>query len=147
MAALKAIRERPDVINGPLDRMYEIVVEEFDTLHPDLRRGIIISKSLNGATVEVNYQHTWDDGFGVPIFSIEDMYAGTSLFQSALSQMGILPAVAYDANVMITPGLGTTDEDGNLLEDEMRYAVRGLVRLIEIVCRYAGVFGYSQTAA
>ena len=139
VAALKAIREKPQIINGPLDAIYAIVVEEFERLDPVLRRGIVITKSLNGATVEVNYEHTWDDGFGIPIFSIEDMYAGTSLFQSGLAQMGILPAVAYDANIMITPGLGTTDEGGELLEEPMRLAVRALVRLIEIVSRYAGL--------
>jgi hypothetical protein len=147
IAALRAISSDPDVINGPLTRMYDIVVEEFDRLAPELRQGIDITKSTNGATVEINYERTWADGFGIPIFTIEDMYAGTSLFQSALAQMGILPAVAYDANIMITPGLGTTDEDGELLEEPMRLAVRGLVRLIEIVCTYAGVFNYAKVAA
>jgi hypothetical protein len=146
VAALKAILDRPEVINRPLERMYQLTIEEFAALDPDLRKGIVITKSTNGATVEINYQHTWREGrIGIPIFSIEDMYAGTALLQSGMAQMGVIPSVAYDANIMITPGLGTTDEDGELLEEPMRYAVRGLVRLIEIICRYAGVYGYART--
>jgi len=143
LAALRAIRERPEVINRPLDRMHAIVLEEFARLPTALRQGILITKSTNGATVEINYQRTWRDGEpGIPIFTIEDMYAGTALLQTGMSQMGIVPTVAYDGNIMITPGLGTTDADGVLLEEPLRLAVRGLVRLIEIVCSYAGVYGY-----
>ena len=144
IAALQAIRERPEVLNQPLERMYRIVIDEFAALPTALRKDILITKSGNGATVEVNYQHTWHgEEPGIPIFSIEDMYAGTALFQSGMSQMGVLPSVAYDGNISITPGLGTTDEDGNLLEEPLRLAVRGLVRLIEIVCKHAGVFNYA----
>jgi len=145
LAALRAIRERPEVINRPLERMFQIANEEFASLDPELRKGILITKSTNGATVEINYQRTWRDGkIGIPIFSIEDMYAGTALLQSGMAQMGVIPSVAYDANIMITPGLGTTDENGELLEEPMRYAIKGLVRLIEIICRYAGVYGYGR---
>lgn len=141
IAALRAIREHPEVINRPLDRLFRIVSHEFDRLPKEIREGILITKSYNGATVEVNYQGTWRDGrIGIPIFTIEDMYAGTSLLQSGMMQMGVIPTVAYDGNIMITPGLGTTDEDGELLEEPMRYAVQGLVRLIEIICSHAGVY-------
>jgi hypothetical protein len=144
IAALRAIRENPDVINGPLERMYQIVQEEFAALPAEMLEGMIVSKSTNGATVEINYQNTWRDGkMGIPIFTIEDMYAGTALMQSGMAQMGILPSIAYDANVSVTPGLGTTDEDGNLLEEPLRLSVRGLVRLFEIICKHAGVFSYA----
>ena len=147
IAALRAIRERPQLINRPLDRIFGIVSEEFERLPSEMRDGILITKSPNGATVEVNYQGTWRDGnAGIPIFTIEDMYAGTSLLQSGMAQMGVIPTVAYDGNIMITPGLGTTDEEGELLEEPMRYAVRGLVRLIEIICTHAGVYGYARAS-
>jgi hypothetical protein len=29
--------------------------------------------------------------------------------------MGMIPAIAYNANTMISPGLGTVVEDGNLI--------------------------------
>lgn len=146
IAALRAIHDTPEVINKPLDRMYEITVQEFDRLAPELRAGIRITKSYNGATVEINYQDTWRDGkMGLPIFTIEDMYSGTALLQTCMAQMGVVPSVAYDGNIMVTPGLGTTDEDGMLLEEPMRLALRGLVELIIILCRHTGLYGYSAS--
>jgi hypothetical protein len=69
------------------------------------------------------------------------MYAGTNILQTGLAQMGVIPTIAYDGNIFISPGLGTTNEEGELLEDRIRYGVRGLIRLMEIVGRYAGFFG------
>ncbi len=140
IAALKVLRDRPEILKKPVDDMYAIVVDEFAKLHPELRKGILISKSYNSTAVEVNYEKTWSAGaMGIPIFSIEDMYSGTNLFQSGLAQMGIIPTVAYDANIFISPGLGTADEDGQVIEEKARYAVKGLVKAIEIVSRYAGI--------
>lgn len=142
IAALKALRDRPEVLLQPVDRLYEIVKEEFAQAPEPLARGLIISKSYNSTTVEINYEPTWKgDGLGFPIFSIEDMYAGTNILQTGLAQMGIIPTIAYDGNIFISPGLGTTNEEGELLEDRIRYGVRGLIRLMEIVGKYSGFFG------
>lgn len=140
IAALKILRDRPAMMTAPLDRLLAIVQEEFAALPkhflPDLR----ISKSLNSLAVEINYENTWkQDRPGIPIFTIEDMYAGTNLFQSGMAQMGVIPTIAYDANIFISLGLGTLDPDGNLLEEETRLIVRALVGLIRITCKYAGV--------
>lgn len=135
---LKELRDNPRFYTDQVDQLYEIVVSEFDKAHPKLRSGLRISKSYNSMTVEVNYEDTWKDGMGFPIFSIEDMYAGSNLLQSGLSQMGIVPTIAYDANIFISPGQGTCDEDGYLIPDRMRLAVRGLVSLMEIIGRYSG---------
>ncbi|MFZ5642447.1 MAG: hypothetical protein ACOY46_02505 [Bacillota bacterium] len=138
--ALKILRDRPEVLTKPVDDLERIVKEEFAKLPSKLQSGIIISKSYNSTAVEVNYEGTWKNGeIGIPIFSIEDMYAGSNLLQSGMAQMGVIPTVAYDGNIYISPGLGTTDEEGQLLEKETRYCIQGLVRLIEIVCKYAGV--------
>lgn len=137
--ALKVLRDSPEVLTDPVDRLEQIVREEFAGLPSGLRDGIIITKSYNSMAIEVNYEGTWKNGRGIPIFSIEDMYSGTNLLQSGLSQMGVIPTIAYDANIFISPGQGTTDEEGRLLEKETRYAVRGLVRLIQIICKYAGL--------
>ena len=119
--------------------MERIVKEEFANLNPKLRDGIIITKSYNSA-VEINYEGTWKDGkLGIPIFSIEDMYAGTNIFQTGLGHMGVIPTIAYDGNIFISTGLGTTDPDGNLIEDVARCGVKALVALIEITCKYAGI--------
>jgi maltooligosyltrehalose synthase len=57
-----------------------------------------------------------------------------------MTQMGIIPTIAYDANFFISPGLGTTDEHGQLIQERARMIIRGLVLLIEIVCNHAGIF-------
>lgn len=138
--ALKVLRDNPEVLTKPVDDLYKIVAEEFGRLPEKIRKGLLISKSYNSTTVEVNYEGTWKDGqIGLPIFSIEDMYAGTNIFQSGCAQMGVIPTIAYDANIFISPGLGTTDDEGQILEERARYAVQALVRLIEIVARNVGM--------
>lgn len=52
---------------------------------------------------------------GIPIFSIEDMYAGTNIFQTGMGAMGVIPTVAYDGNIYLSTGLRTTDDKGNLI--------------------------------
>ncbi len=100
----------------------------------------MISKSYNSTAVEINYEKSWEEGgLRIPIFSIEDMYSGTNVFQTGMGQMGVIPTIAYDSNIMISSGLGTTDEDGNLIEERARWAIKALVKLIEITCKYAGI--------
>ena len=138
--ALKVLRDKPEILTKPIDDMEAIVREEFAKLPKSLQEGLLISKSYNSTAVEVNYEGTWKNGkMGIPIFSIEDMYAGSHLFQAGLSQMGVIPTIAYDANFYMSSGQGTTDENGALLEKETRWAVKSLVKLVEIVCGYAGV--------
>lgn len=140
IAALRTLRDKPEVLTKPVDDLYEIVKQEFDHIHPDLGKDLLISKSYNSTAVEINYEASWQhQELGMPIFSIEDMYAGSNLLQTGLAQMGIIPTIAYDANIYISPGLGTTDEQGQLIGERARYAVKGLVALMEIVARHAGV--------
>ncbi len=140
LAALKVLRDNPTVLTKPIDALYKVVVEEFANLDPKIKDGFKFAKSYNSGAVEINYEDTWKDGkMGVPIFSIEDMYAGSNLFQDGMSQMGIIPTIAYDANIFISPGLGTSDENGQLIEERARIAVKGLVILINIVCKHAGI--------
>ncbi len=140
--ALKVLKDQPNVLTKPVDDLERIVKEEFGKINlpARLKEGILISKSYNSTAVEVNYEKTWQEGqMGIPIFSIEDMYAGSNIFQTGMAQMGVIPTVAYDGNIYISPGLGTCDSKGQLVEDAMRYAVRAQVKLIEIVCSYAGI--------
>jgi hypothetical protein len=76
---------------------------------------------------------------GIPIFSIEDMYSGTNILQTGMAQMGIIPTIAYDGNIFISMGLGTLDDEGNLMENETRLIVKAMVELMNIVCKHAGV--------
>lgn len=139
IAALKVLRDKPEILTKPVDDLYNIIKDEFSHIDSKIANGLIISKSYNSTAVEVNYENTWANGIGFPIFSIEDMYAGSNLLQTGVAQMGIIPTIAYDANIYISPGLGTTDENGQLIEERARFAVRGLVRMMEIIGRHAGI--------
>ncbi|HWQ60985.1 MAG TPA: hypothetical protein VN521_01665, partial [Negativicutes bacterium] len=137
--ALKVLRDNPAVYTKSVDDLYDVVKEEFDKIHPNIKAGLIITKSYNSRAVEVNYEGTWKDGeLGLPIFSIEDMYSGTNIFQTGMAQMGVIPTVAYDGNIYMSPDLATTDSKGNLLKDVMRYGVKAQVKLMEIVAKYVG---------
>jgi hypothetical protein len=141
LAALKVLRDNPAVVQKPIDDLHAIVVEEFGKIDKRIRPFFQIYKSYNGGTVEVNYEDSWKDGkLGIPIFSIEDMYSGSHMFQDGMTAMGIIPTIAYDANFFISPGLGTTDENGQLIQERARMIIRALVMLIEIVCENAGLY-------
>lgn len=141
LAALRVLRDNPQIITKPIDDLYEIVLDEFSKIDERIRKDFIFDKSYNCGTVEINYENSWKDGkLGIPIFTIEDMYSGSNLFQDGMTQMGIIPTIAYDANIFISPGLGTTDNKGQIIEDRTRMVIRGLVKLIEIVCEHAGIY-------
>lgn len=140
LAAMRVLKDKPEVLTKPVDDLYQIVVEEFANIDAQFKDGIVISKSYNSTAVEVNYEGTWKNGkMGIPIFSIEDMYSGTNIFQSGMGAMGVIPTVAYDGNIYMSTGLATTDENGMLKADITRKAVKALVTLINITCKYAGV--------
>lgn len=148
LAAMRILKRSPEIVLGALDRLYELVLEEFHELPEPLRHGWTLFKSPNSLVVEMTYNGTWDgaetrnasgEPFGLPIFTVEDMYAGTNLIQAGLVQMGLAPTIAFDGNIWISNGLGNVDEDGRLLEEPTRLALRGLFRMIEIVGRHAGV--------
>ncbi len=148
IAALTILKDRPEISLTALDDLNKIVLEEFDLLPAGLKQGWSIYKSANSMCVELNYADTWKDGeFGIPIFSIEDMYAGSHLLQNGMSQMGMIPTIAYDGNIMISNGVGNIDEEGRLLEIPTRLMVKGMFRLIEIICRYSGMLDLSQAKA
>jgi hypothetical protein len=89
---------------------------------------------------ELNYEQTWDGGdFGIPIFTVEDLFANTNPMTSAQEEMGIFPATMYSGNMFLGPGLGTLDENAELNEEYARLGIKALVRSIEVVCKYAGL--------
>ncbi len=138
--ALRIIKTEPHLLKKPIDDLYDLVKEEFAKIDSKIRHHFIINKSYNSGTVEINYESSWNGNqSGIPVFSIEDMYANSNLFQDGCAVMGIVPTIAYDANIFISPGLGTTDAHGNLDKQTMRYALQGLVRCIEIVCKHAEI--------
>jgi hypothetical protein len=139
LTALRVLKDQPSNAQESHDRLYELVLDEFQHLPEALRNGWSFYKSANSLAVEMTYNDTWRDGrFGIPIFTVEDMYAGTNLIQFGLAQMGLLPTITFDGNIWVSNGLGNVDEDGRLLETPTRLALRGLFKMVEIVAKYAG---------
>ena len=140
LAAMRVLKDKPEIMTKPVDAMYDIIIDEFKALDPAIKDGFIFTKSYNSCAVEINYEGTWKDGkMGVPIFSIEDMYGGTNIFQEGIGAMGMTPTIAYDGNIYVSTGLNTLDDAGNLIEENMRVAIKSLVALINITSKYAGV--------
>ena len=141
IAALRVLRDEPERVTDPIDRTHAIVLEEFDQVKNQLPNGIIITKSYNLGGVEINYEQTWrgssgNSTIGIPIFNLEDRIAGTQIFGHCLTAMGILPGQAEDANIVINPGLGTTDQEGRLIPDRMRAVVKGVLQALVLLHRY-----------
>lgn len=148
LAALRILRRSPEIVRGALDQLYDIAVDEFQYLPEPLKHGWTFFKSPNSLAVEMTYNGNWNDAearnaggepFGIPIFTVEDMYSGTNLIQFGLMQMGLAPTITFDGNIWISNGLGNVDGDGRLLEQPTRLALRGLFKMIEIVSRHAGL--------
>jgi hypothetical protein len=67
------------------------------------------------------------------------MYCGANTIDAALVAMGQAGATIYGGNVLIGPGLGLVDEDGDLRPDATRACFKGLVKAFEITARRAGL--------
>lgn len=142
LAALRLLKQQPEIVLEALDALYRLTIEEMEVLPPALRAGWTAFKSRNSLAVELTYNDTWrvEPGRpGIPIFTCEDMYAGTSLIQAGLVQMGLAPTIAFDGNIWISNGLGNVDGEGRLLEAPTRLALKGLFAMIAIVSRHAGL--------
>ncbi|MBP2231943.1 hypothetical protein J2847_005266 [Azospirillum agricola] len=132
LAALRTLRDAPETILAPIEQTHAIVLDEFERARGRLWDGIAIAASANLGGVEINYQRTWapasrgDRPWGIPIFTHEDRIARSNLFNQALARAGVLPNLSDDANILITPGAGTLDGEGRLIEDRMRLAVRAV---------------------
>ena len=138
LAALRILRDEPERITGPVDRTYEIIVDEYQRVQNALGDAIRITKSNNFGGVEVNYENTWADGrFGIPIFSHEDRLAGSNLIDLVMARAGVVPSGSDDANIFINPGLGTVDERGALIEERMRMVVRAQFAAVALLAEWA----------
>lgn len=134
LAALRWISGSKRLIRSVIDEFFDIVKEECKPLLKTYKDQIIVSKSYNGGAVEVNYVDTWGEGkAGIPIFSTEDKAAAMNFITAGLGVIGILPPSPDEGNVVLTTGRGLVDEEGELIPDKARVAVRGLVMVLEIL--------------
>lgn len=141
LAYLKVLRDTPHIVKEPIDKFHDIIIEEFKSLNPSrFRDKLIFTKTYHLGGTELNYEQTWEEGeFGIPIFTLEDLWANTNPIVSAQVEMGVEPATIYSGKMFLGPGLGTLDEDGNLIEEYAALAAKTLVKAVEIVCKYAGL--------
>jgi hypothetical protein len=141
VAYLKVLRDRPHLVKDPIDRFHEIFLEESRSFKPSrFREQLILTKTYHLGGTELNYEQTWEgDEFGIPIFTLEDLWANTNPICSAQVIMGVEPATIYSGKMFLGPGLGTLDEDGNLIEENAVLAAKSLFKALEIVCKYAGL--------
>ena len=132
VAALEWIQANGDLIRATIDQLYDIVTDEFAGLSERYPGGLSIAKTYDGFGVEINYTQTWNsEGFGIPIFSIEDEAAGMNLIVAGLGVLGLMPPACAEGNIIVTPTRGMQDEDGTFLPDRARVAVRGLAKVLE----------------
>lgn len=141
LAFLRVLRDDPGRITRPVDQYHDILVRAFGELEPaHLRDGLVFTRSHHMAGTEVNYCRTWQgEGFGIPIFTLEDLYADTNPIILATAAMGVEPATIYAGNFLLNPGLGLLDQHGDLIVERAELAARAQVKALEIVCRHAGI--------
>jgi len=141
VAYLKILRDNPYLIKAPIDKFHKILVEEFGELEPKwLQEKLIFCKTYQLGGTEINYERTWSDNRrGIPIYTLEDLYANTNPIASAQVEMNVEPATIYAGKMFLGPGLGTLDIDGNLIEEYARLAAKSLVGALNIVNKYAGL--------
>jgi hypothetical protein len=140
IALLRLLQTEGDKYRKQIDIWHEIVEDEFSRMDSGLRKGLSFDKDYNGLCSEVDYEKTWSaDRFGIPIFSVEDLYSGTALTMAGMRAMGIAPCIMYDGTLKMSPGLGTTDEHGELIVERVRPMIRCMVRMLEVLCQHSGV--------
>ncbi|MGE4242140.1 hypothetical protein [Ramlibacter sp.] len=135
---LRVLRDEPQRLTDPIDRLHDIVQEECTRWRDRLGSDFVVTRSHNLGGVELNYERTWSgDRMGIPIFTNEDRIAGANLMGHALARMGIVLSQAEDGNVIFTPGLGTVDANGALIEPNMRLAVRAVFTTLALLRDWA----------
>jgi hypothetical protein len=145
IAYLKTLRDTPKRITDPIDQYHELIVAELkDFPIKRFREGFLLTKTPCFGGTEINYERTWKPNakpgeYGIPIFTLEDLFANSSAIPLAMEAMGVAPATVYAGKMFMTPGLGTIDTEGRLIADRAQLAVKAMVQSLEIVCRHAGL--------
>jgi hypothetical protein len=136
---IKKLASDPGRYTRAVDELHTVVAEEIrGSIFNDYGQDVLVTKTYNNLAVEVNYDRTWSSGkTGIPIFTEEDSFASVLPIESIMTTVGVLPTIAYEGNILISPGHGTIDEDGALIRDRARLGVKALFGAFEIVSRYA----------
>ena len=104
IATMRLLMEQGDDYKKQIDLWHDIVVDEFKRMDSGLRKDLHFDKDYSANCVAVDYEQSWSGGkMGIPIFSVEDLYAGTGLTMNATKAMGIAPCVAMTATSRCRP--------------------------------------------
>jgi hypothetical protein len=133
-------RRNPEPFGRVVDRIYDTAVSGFAHLEDDFKRALRFKKNYAGLSVEVNYEDTWNEGMGFPVFSGQDALAGTHLLREGLKRMGVTSISTADAAIVIGIPRQTLNEALHFSPDtdELRKEILALVTLLKIIGEKAG---------
>jgi hypothetical protein len=132
---LTEIRRNPERFGRVVDRIYDIATSEFAHLSDDFKRSLRFKKCGATLSVEINYEDTWNDGVGFPVFTAQDAAAGTHLLREGLREMGVTSISVVDAGIVVgVPRRTLAQAMDPLVElEQLRKDVRNLVTLLKII--------------
>jgi hypothetical protein len=129
------IQDNPGKYTRLVDITHEIVVSELSVLDSSLKQSLSIDRSYGNFTIEINYENTWKDGIGFPVFSPIDDLKGTNLINRCLDLLGITSIRSKGPNLYISP-LSSGETLPN--EDKIRHHVRLLLSVMVSIGRQVG---------
>ncbi len=133
---LRTLRERPRRYADEVDDLNRVVLKELSSLPAKLKDCLKVTPSYGMLAVEVNYEDSWKEGTGIPIFTMGDTNAGTHLMQLALDLMGASGIKVLDASIYITAG---REESGaGPGSDRVRYSIQCVTALLQILAKHSG---------
>ncbi|HHX28436.1 MAG: hypothetical protein ACOX5Q_01145 [Bacillota bacterium] len=140
LGLMNETRHNPERFGRVVDRIYDIATSEFAHLNDDFKRALRFMKNYATLSVEINYEDTWNDSMGFPVFSAEDAAAGTHLLREGLKRMGVTSISVVDAGIVIGIPRHTLKQalDLPLDPERLRKEVQDLVSLVKIIGEAAG---------
>ncbi len=129
--------ENPERYTRGLSRLYDAVTEQLGHLDSEFKKALRVRKDSGSLSVEVNYEDTWQEGIGFPIFSAEDSKNGTNLIEAGAATMGLSSVSVLEASIVMrlpNPGPARFELD----DERARLEVKGLVKLLEIIGKRSG---------
>ncbi len=137
---LALLRGRPRRFFELVDDLHELVLQGLEECPKEIRTRLRVSKSYGMMGVEINYEDTWLEGIGLPVFTDTDTRAGTNLLRLGLDLMGATGIRVEDASIYLDAWSAGCPKPG-LDADNARHATKCLARLLAILGHYSGFLG------
>ncbi len=136
--ALSHIARNKAALINKINEAYSIAARELEEAPEKLSQGIQLSRSYANGAVELNYEGTWAQARGFPIFTEEDTLAGMNPIHRGLRQMGIQEIYSLDGSIYISPVKQDMPPGDFLSDEDIRANVRALLVLLEVTGRHSG---------